>query len=125
MKTYIKTIEIPKAEAKAHQKFLDKSYKDYEKKGECERTEDTIASYSTRFDEQGIGVDIKVCGGQPPFIDAVIFEINEIPDGERNGLDANERWCELFPLEPVGDDLLGEYEFEVDDQKFVVKVVAK
>lgn len=119
---YTSTIEIPKAEAKAHQKFLDKSYKDYEKNEECERTEDTIATYSTVFKNKGIGVDIKVCGGQPPYIDAVVFEINEIPSDEVTGLGPNERWCEMYPLEDMSDKLLGKYEFEEDGDEYVVIV---
>jgi len=123
MKTYTETITIPKAEAKAHQDFLDKNIKQYQETDECERSEDTIATYSARFDERGVGFEVKVCGGQPPFVDGVIFEINEIPDDERNGLDANERWCEVCPIEPVEDNLLGEYIFEHDGAKFVVNVV--
>ena len=119
---YTQTIEIPRAEAKEHQDFLDKSIKQYQETDECDRTEDTIASYSARFDEQGIGVDIKVCGGQPPFIDAVVFEINEIPSDEVTGLGPNERWNEMYALEPISDDLLGEYLFEVDNNKYTVLV---
>lgn len=123
MKTYTRTIEIPKAEAKEHQDFLDRNYKQYEETDECERTEDTIATYSVEFDEKPIGVDIKVCGGQPPFVDAVLFEINEIPDDERAGMDPNTSWSEIYALD-VDGDLLGEYIFEHDNAKYVVKVVA-
>jgi len=112
---YTSTIEIPKAEAKAHQKFLDKSYKDYEKNEECERTEDTIATYSTVFKNKGIGVDIKVCGGQPPYIDAVVFNVSK--DNQ-----VNEVWTEMYPLEDMSDKLLGKYEFEEDGDEYVVIV---
>ena len=81
-------IEVPKEKVDELQTFLNS-------KGE-DKVE-TIETFTAKFGDDGEGnieVDIKVCQGNPPFVDAVIFQDN------------NEIGC----LE-VSDELVGEYIF--------------
>ena len=55
-----------------------------------------------------IEADIKVCNGDTPYVDAVLFEGG----------------CEVQVLE-VSDTLEGEYPFELDGQEYLVEVVVK
>ena len=83
-----KTILIPSDELKEMQEFLESAGED---------KVDTIKTYTANFGDRGEGeieVDIKVCQGDPPFVDAVLFQ------------DGHEVGC----LEPEGD-LVGEYIF--------------
>ena len=86
---HTKILKIPGYEVTAMQKFLDGTGRDKV------RTEKT---YTAQFGDKGEGdieVDIKVCEGDPPFVDAVIFQDNS----------------EIGCLE-VDDTLVGEYIFE-------------
>jgi hypothetical protein len=89
---FTKTIQIPADEAQQMQEFLNS-------KGEDKVA--TIATYTADFgyvDEGVYGnrveVDIKVCQGDPPFVDPVLFINN----------------CDSGCLDSQGD-LLGEYCF--------------
>lgn len=85
---FTKTIKIPAAEARELQEYIESNGKD---------KVETIKTYTAKFGDNGEGnieVDIKVCEGDPPFVDAVLFQDNH----------------ELGCLEPEGD-LLGEYCF--------------
>ena len=86
---YTKILKIPGYEVTAMQKFLDRTGRDKV------RTEKT---YTAQFGDKGEGdieVDIKVCEGDPPFVDAVLFQDNS----------------EIGVLEP-DDTLVGEYVFQ-------------
>ncbi|MCD6434956.1 MAG: hypothetical protein J7L15_00990 [Clostridiales bacterium] len=87
---FTKTIQIPVDEAKEMQKYVESVGQD----GVA-----TVKSYTVDFPnsetgEGDIAIDIKVCVGDPPFIDPVIFQDN----------------YEVGCLEPAGT-LLGEYRF--------------
>ena len=87
---FTKTIQIPIDEAREMQEYLDS-------KGQDKVA--TIVSYTafwpdTETGEGSIAIDIKVCVGDPPFVDPVMFQ------------DSYELGC----LEPEGA-LLGEYCF--------------
>ena len=66
-----------------------------------------IKTFSTVFDTpyRKYGVDIKVCNGDTPYVDPVVFEVVE--------KDGAIYWSELFPLH-VSDTLEGEYTFEIE-----------
>lgn len=81
-----KVIRISLEEIERLQAFLDSKGKD---------VVDTVATFTAKFDD-GIEIDIKVCDGNPPFVDAVLFQ-----DGSDVGcLD-------------VTDTLVGEYIFHL------------
>ena len=85
-KTITKVIKIPKEQAEELQKFLDSNGRE---EGECGTIETFIADFGNSTE-----IDIKVCKGYPPFVDAVLF-INNCDEG---CLD-------------VTDTLIGEYDF--------------
>lgn len=64
-----------------------------------------IATVTAVF-ENGYQADIKVCNGDTPYVDNVLFD---------------ENGCELDCPE-ISESLLGEYEFEVDGDTFEVEV---
>lgn len=74
--------------------------------GRCPEYKDceTIATYTAKFDD-GIEADIKLCNGDTPYVDAVLFH---------NG-------CEVAVLE-VSDTLDGEYAFTYNNNKYIVSV---
>ena len=87
---FTKTIQIPADEAREMQEYV-------ESKGQDKVA--TIRSYTADFPdsetgEGDIAIDIKVCVGDPPFIDPVMFQNNH----------------DIGCLEPAGT-LLGEYHF--------------
>lgn len=89
MSKYTRVITIPETEVRRMQKFL-------ESKGE-DRVE-TIETYTVRFEDSEEGdvqIDVKVCQGNPPFVDIVLFQ------------DGNDVGC----LEPT-DILVGKYVFQ-------------
>jgi len=98
------------------QKYLDDNVKKYKETGVCDRLNGTYMGFVCNFLYQGkqIGVEINVAGGSPPYVDAVIFSI----DGDSHEND----WHEISTIEKVGDDLLGEYHFEVNGDKYIVNV---
>lgn len=83
-------ITIPAAEAEHLQSLLDLPT------GPVEEEEEIIATY-TAFFPDGVEVDVKVCNGDPPYVDQVAFlegeefasESSEVLEGEveftRNG----------------------------------------
>lgn len=75
-----------------------------------------VFSTSVSHGENHFGVDIKVCNGDTPYVDPVLFNIDTTDKGE-------EVWSEIYPLD-VEDELLGDYEFEtdVDDTTFIIQV---
>lgn len=81
-------------------------------------SDQVIQTFSSTFETPygGYGVDIKVCNGDTPYIDPVLFEIIN-HDGLNN-------WYEIYPLD-VEDTLLGSYEFEheVDGVEFTLEVI--
>jgi hypothetical protein len=93
---YETTIVIPTDEIQECQKFLDSHGQDKIA---------TFETYTGKF-SNGVEVDIKVCDGDPPFVDPVLFE-----DG-----------CELATGE-VRDALLGEYRFKVGEDEYKVTVL--
>jgi hypothetical protein len=92
---YETTIIVPAAEAQECQKFLNSIGQDKVA---------TFETYTGRF-ANGVEVDIKVCDGDPPFVDSVLFE---------NG-------CELAIGEVTGT-LLGTYCFQVGEDEYKVIV---
>jgi len=60
-----------------------------------EVSRDEVFCFQSLSFEDGIEVDIKVCNGDPPFVDAVLFK-----DGH-----------EISVVQPDGDTLDGEYHF--------------
>ena len=89
MSKYTKHVAISKTEIEKLQEFLD---------GRGEGTINVIKVFTVKFEdsiEKNIEVDIKICDGDTPFVDAVMFQ---------NG---NEVGC----LEPT-DTLVGEYIFQ-------------
>jgi hypothetical protein len=102
-----RTIYIEKAEAEELQQFL-KHGRAHEDCGECEVVETLTADFGKDEDGYPIQADIKVCNGNPPYIDAVIF-VNNVDSG-----------C----LEP-SDDLLGNYVFWLDDESYEVIIEEK
>lgn len=64
-----------------------------------------IATVTAVF-ENGYQADIKVCNGDTPYVDNVLFD---------------ENGCEL-DCPDISESLLGEYEFEVDGDTFEVEV---
>lgn len=97
-----RTIEVGKSKAKELQEFLDS-------KGDG--SIGTVETFTANFgnDETGlVEVDIKVCDGNTPFIDAVIFV-----DG-----------CDCGCLD-VEDTLVGEYIFHLNGNMYTVEIVIK
>ena len=109
---YTQTIKIPKAQAKELQAFLDSKGE-----GGC----DVVETFSAHFVEQGIGVDIKVCDGDTPYVDPVLFEVVETTDPSEIKAGIKYNWHELGPIE-VSDELVGEYYFEDGDDEYIVNV---
>jgi len=97
-------ILIPEEEAIQMEKILSIEEGYYEDTGRDE----VIKTYSTKFCTPygDYGVDIKVCNGDNPYVDPVLFQITKDENGR-------EVWHEMFPLD-VCEDLLGEYEFEFE-----------
>lgn len=98
-----KTIKIPQQQVDEINKVLAAGEPDTQSD-----KDGTIYVFSVSFGN-GYEVDIKVCNGDPPYIDPVLF---------LNGSDA----C---ILEPDAESIEGEYEFDHDGQKFVVIVEAE
>lgn len=96
------TISISKKESTEIQKILSIESGCYKDCGEFE----TIETYTAKFDN-GFEADIKVCNGDTPYIDPVLF---------------NEFGSEVCVLE-VADELLGEYLFTDDEIEYLVNVV--
>jgi hypothetical protein len=93
MSLHVRHIKVPAQELKEMQEFLD---------GKGDNKEDTIVTYTAKFND-GIEADIKVCNGDTPFVDAVLFE-----DGHQ-----------IAVLE-VEDTLEGEYNFIIDPDCYCV-----
>ena len=89
-------IIVPHDKLVTLQEYLDSSGED-----QVGTVEKFIANFGKGFE-----ADVKVCQGDPPFVDAVLFE------------DGNE-----VDLLNVGDTLAGTYQFDVDGCTFVVQVV--
>lgn len=112
-KKYFKKVIFINPEEKATmQEILDIEEghaKDYKRDG-------VIEVFSTIFDTPygKYGVDIKVCNGDTPYVDPVLFEVVE-----QNGVN---HWHEIYPLD-VDDTLEGEYQFETDEEKHGVRVI--
>jgi len=102
MTRHAEVIMIPETEVKKMQDFLNSKGKD--KVG-------TIETYTVKFEdatEGDIQIDVKVCQGNPPFVDIVLFQ------------DGNDVGC----LEPA-DSLLGRYVFQdVLENVYEVSVIA-
>jgi len=90
------TILVPPREVQECQTFLNKSFP-FAKPH-------TFRTYTGKF-PNGIEVDIKVCEGNPPFVDPVLYDDDsELAVGE------------------VRDDLLGVFRFQVEDDEYKVTV---
>jgi len=74
--------------------------------GQCEdyTYDETIERFTAEFPD-GVEADIKVCNGDTPYVDPVLF---------LNG-------SEVQVLD-VCEDLLGEYEFDLDGDIFIVRL---
>jgi len=99
------TIYIPREELDEMNRILEMS-QPLDDAGETE----VIATYTADFGD-GVEADIKVCNGDGPFVDPVLFR-----DGQ-----------EICVIE-VADELDGEYIFEVDilpDEKVKYTVLVK
>jgi len=109
---FTKTIKVPKAKVKKLQTFLN---------SRGEGSDNTIETFSAHFVKQGYGVDIKVCDGNTPYIDPVLFKVVPADSKDRKvGIRYN--WHEIGPID-VSDTLLGEYQFDDGDITFIVNVV--
>lgn len=95
-------IEIPADEVLQMQQILDIKEGASEEHGRDEIIKTYSTSFYTAFGN--FGVDIKVCNGDTPYVDPVLFQIIE---DETHG----EAWAEIYPLD-VCDELVGTYEFE-------------
>ena len=89
------TIVISNKEADLMQTFLD---------SDGEEGGGTVQSYTADFGG-GIEAEIKVCKGDPPFVDAVLYD---------KGSEVQ--------LMDVSDELLGEYLFYYDEKVYAVTV---
>jgi hypothetical protein len=99
---YDQTICIPLDHAAELQEIL--SMTDYlEDAGRCEVLETLTADFG-----QGIEADIKICNGDGPYIDPVLFD----------------HGCEIA-IGEVGGVILDEFWFGVDDAEYVVHVKAE
>lgn len=103
-KVFERTILIPENEVKELQEILDirEGYaEDYGK-------DEVISTHSTVFRTPygKFGVDIKVCNGDTPYVDPVLFQIVSNENG-------TEGWYEIYPLD-VDDTLIGDYIFTLD-----------
>ena len=67
--------------------------------------DEVFYSFSVPFGD-GIEVDIKVCNGDGPFVDAILFH----------------NWSEVCVMEPCFESLDGEYHFYYEDNEYVVFV---
>ena len=107
-----KVIFITPDEKKNMQEVLDITEGHAEDYGRDE----VIEVFSTVFDTpyKKYGVDIKVCNGDTPYVDPVLFEVVE-----QEGVN---HWFEIYPLD-VDDTLEGEYEFEDEIEDKGVTVV--
>ena len=94
------TVKISPEEAKEMQDILNIEEGRY-----LGSEKDTLKTYSVVFAE-GYEADIKVCNGNTPFVDAVLF---------KNG-------SEVQVLE-IREDLLGEYLFKHAGNEFTVNIV--
>jgi hypothetical protein len=92
------TIELPAHQLQSLQEFLDSPGEDRVA---------TLATFTADFGN-GIEADIKVCQGDPPFVDAVLFD---------NG-------CEVC-LREVSDRLEGEYLFDHAGQQYQVTITSQ
>ena len=88
------TIYIDADEADIMQQYLDGAV--YAKVG-------TIQTYTAIF-SGNVEADIKVCDGNPPFVDAVLYDMG----------------CEVELIEEVSDELLGDYKFFYNGQIYTV-----
>jgi hypothetical protein len=98
---YKETIKIRKKEAEKMERILSIE------EGHCPDYDPVavIKTYTAKF-SNGFEADIKVCNGDTPFVDPVLF---------------NEKGIEICVGE-VEDTLLGEYHFEYGEDVFVVTV---
>ena len=87
------TIYVDPTQADLMQQYLDNN--GYDKVN-------TIQTYTASFNG-GVEADIKVCDGNPPFVDAVLY------DGGSE-----------VQLTEVSDELLGEYQFFYDGKIYTV-----
>ena len=92
------TITIPRSQVSDIIEILDRTE-------ELPRENDTIYCFTARFND-GCEVDIKVCNGDSPYIDPVLFDA---------------RGYELAVGDPCWD-ILGEYWFMVGDDEYVVNI---
>lgn len=96
----VKIIEIPTDELKEMNKILN-----LKRASVNHKKDEVIKTYTAKFGEK-IEADIKVCNGDSPYVDAVLFE-----DGN-----------EVDVLE-VSEILLGDYEFEHSNVNYTVRVI--
>lgn len=107
-----KVIFIEPHEKESMQKVLDFEEGHAEDYGR----DSVIETFSTVFDTpyKKYGVDIKVCNGDTPYVDPVLFEVVEHENVNH--------WHEIYPLD-VDDTLEGEYVFEDELEDEGVEVV--
>ena len=93
---YSASILISSKEADLMQAYLDSDGED---------SVGTVQTYTADFGD-GVEADIKVCKGDPPFVDAVLYD---------KGSEVNLIW-------DVDDELLGEYKFYYNGELYTVTV---
>lgn len=101
---YVETIKVQKQVAEKHEAILSIE------SGYCPdygRTE-TIATFTATF-ENGFEANIKVCNGDTPFVDNILF------DEQGAQVDVPE----------ISDTLLGTYGFNFEDNSYEVNVVVE
>lgn len=96
----VATIQIPKKKKDELNQILS-SNEFYDEVGRDE----VIAQFTAKFPDSSIEADIKICNGDGPYIDAVLFD---------NGY-------EVMMLEPSWE-ISEEYIFETDDETYKVLV---
>jgi predicted RNA-binding Zn-ribbon protein involved in translation (DUF1610 family) len=97
MSSHARIITIPRPELEKMQEFLD---------GKGDGTLNTVETYTVKFGDHGMGdiqIDVKVCDGDTPFVDVVMFQ------------DGSEVSC----ADP-SDTLAGKYTFVLKDTYIVL-----
>lgn len=115
---YTQVIEVSQEDLELANEVLSVEEGYYEEAEDDEIIQEWSCEFDTPYGKYGI--EIKLCNGEPPYIDPVLYRIK--PEENR------EVWVEAGMLD-VCEELLGEYMFELEEKdvilKFQVQVVAK
>lgn len=103
MAKFNQVIEVTLEEAKFANEILAIEEGRYEEADDIE----TIKTWTAKFDN-GYEADIKLCNGDTPYIDSVLF---------------NQNGSQVAVLEISEDDLIGAYCFEANGDEYAVEIV--